>query len=363
MSAVATEIMKATGTSTVGADEAWTAVVERDGRYDGRFFYAVKTTGVFCRPSCASRRPNRENVSFFATTDAAETAGFRACKRCRPTSTKPPIAIRTVAAARALLDASLDKPLTLEALAREVGLSPFHLQRMFKREVGLSPKKYVDMRRSEALRSELRRGETVSRATYGAGYGSSSRVYERSDAHLGMTPATYRRGGKGAHIRYAIVPTTFGRLLVGATDRGVCAVTLGDDDETVERALAAEYPYATRERSDDSLGAWVSAIARYLDGAGPISDVPVDVDGTAFQRSVWQALQEIPYGATRSYTEVATAIGHPTAARAVARACASNRVALVIPCHRVVRESGSLGGYRWGVERKERLLAQERRES
>jgi AraC family transcriptional regulator of adaptative response/methylated-DNA-[protein]-cysteine methyltransferase len=249
------------------------------------------------------------------------------------------------------------------ALAEQAGLSPHHLQRKFKDLVGLTPAQYARARRSERLKEELRRGETVSRATYGAGYGSSSRVYESASAHLGMTPATYQRGGAGTHIEYVVARTSLGHLLVAATDRGVCAVTLGDDIVKLESSLASEYPAATRERvaaPSSALGAWVGEIVAYLDGERTGADVPLDVQATAFQWKVWRELQKIPAGETRTYTEVAAAIGSPKAARAVAGACADNRIALVIPCHRVVRMSGELGGYRWGIERKRKLIDRER---
>jgi AraC family transcriptional regulator of adaptative response/methylated-DNA-[protein]-cysteine methyltransferase len=257
----------------------------------------------------------------------------------------------------------IEGPITLEQLAIEAGMSAHHLQRRFKDLIGLTPAQYVRARRSERLKEELRRGETVSRAAYGAGYGSSSRVYEGAAAHLGMTPATYQRGGAGSHIDYVVVPTSFGELLVAATERGVCAVTLGDDAGRLEEAVAGEYPAAKRERvsaPSSQLAAWVGEIAASLDGAGASAEIPLDVRATAFQWKVWRELQKIPAGETRSYAEVAAAIGSPKAARAVAGACADNRVALVVPCHRVVRGTGELGGYRWGVERKRRLIDRER---
>jgi AraC family transcriptional regulator of adaptative response/methylated-DNA-[protein]-cysteine methyltransferase len=299
-------------------------------------------------------------VLFFPAPGTAEAAGFRPCRRCRPRNADPTTTSAAVERARAHLDANLDAPVTLAELSRAVGMSPYHLQRTFKRLTGVSPKEYTAARRAERLKARLRGGDTVSRATYEAGYGSSSRVYEQAGRNLGMTPATYRRGGQGAHIRSAVVGTPFGRLLVAATERGVCAVMLGDSDEALEAALAVEYPNATVERSPAGIGAWVEAIVRHLEGTEPRLDVPVDVRGTAFQWRVWKALQEIPYGSTRSYREVAAAIGAPSAVRAVAGACARNRVALVVPCHRVVRDDGAPSGYRWGRERKQRLLEQER---
>jgi AraC family transcriptional regulator, regulatory protein of adaptative response / methylated-DNA-[protein]-cysteine methyltransferase len=344
-------------------EAAWAAVLARDARLDGRFVYAVASTGVYCRPSCPSRRPRREQVRFFAAPGAAEAAGYRACRRCRPASGEAPRATRAVAAARVYLEEHLDETVTLEHLGRVAGMSPTHLQRTFRRLTGASPKEYVQARRAERLKARLRKGDNVTTATYEAGYGAASRLYEQAGARLGMTPATYRRGGRGMHIRYTVVPSPLGRLLVAATERGVCAVQLGDAEEPLAAALRREYPHATLERAGDSgngLGAWVAAIVRHLEGSPAALAVPLDLQATAFQLRVWKALQEIPAGATRSYGEVAAALGRPGAARAVARACAGNPVALVVPCHRVVQADGEPGGYRWGAERKRRLLDRER---
>jgi AraC family transcriptional regulator of adaptative response/methylated-DNA-[protein]-cysteine methyltransferase len=336
--------------------EAWAAVVARDRRFDGRFVYAVRSTRVYCRPSCPSRRPTAANVVFFDDPSGAERAGFRACKRCRPRANNVPVgAAAAVRDAAAFIDAHADERITLAALARQTGVSPFHLQRVFRRELGVTPREYQQARRLDRLRAQLRRGETVSRATYDAGFGSPSRVYEQA-AQLGMTPAVYRRGGQGLSIRFAIVPSPLGQLLVAATARGVCAVSLGDTDEQLERRLRAEFPRAVVERDDGSLADLAGRVLAHIRGDGSAHDLPLDVRGTAFQQQVWRALLAIPYGETRSYAEVAAAIGQPTATRAVARACATNPVAVVIPCHRVVRSNGGLGGYAGGVERKERLL-------
>jgi len=345
-------------------DEArWNAVVARDRKQDGSFVYAVRTTGVYCKPSCASRQALRENVRFFADPEAAEAAGFRACKRCDPRATES-ASSRVIAKARAYLEAHVDAPPALDTLAKEVGMSPSHLQRTFKREVGMSPRTYAAALRADRLKAHLRAGATVSRATFDAGYGASSRAYDAASEQLGMTPGAYRRGGKGVHIRYMTAPTALGRVLVAATERGVCAVTLGDDDAALEDALNSEYPQSTRTRvrgshGDERLRGWVAAVSAYLEGTAREIAVPLDVPGTPFQQRVWQALQRIPYGETRSYSEVAESIAAPAAVRAVAGACARNRVSLVIPCHRVVRGTGALGGYRWGLARKERLLARE----
>jgi AraC family transcriptional regulator of adaptative response/methylated-DNA-[protein]-cysteine methyltransferase len=347
-------------TSTrISDDDAWRAVEDRDARFDGQFVFAVRTTGVYCRPSCASRRALRANVSFFSTFHDAESAGFRACLRCDPRAERVDEAgSAAVERARAYLDAHREEVVPLKDLARHAGMSASHLQRSFKRLLGVSPKDYQDAGRVRSFKTRLRAGDTVSRATYEAGFGSSSRVYERSDELLGMTPASYRRGGAGLRIAYTIADAPVGRVLVGTTERGVCAVELGATDADVERALRADFPNATIERTDDEHHTWVRAVLdRVREPATATSNrIPLDVDGTAFQWQVWKALQEIPVGGRRTYSEVAAAIGRPTAARAVARACATNRVAVVIPCHRVVRGSGEPSGYKWGVERKQILL-------
>jgi len=340
----------------------WRAVLARDRRFDGAFVYAVRSTGIYCRPSCGSRRPRRDQVTFFPIPEAAERAGFRACRRCRPgdvNGTDPAVAL--VREACRLLDAP--QPPTLEALASRLGTHAPQLLRAFKRVVGITPKAYRDARRVARFKHELKRRPHVSPAVYEAGYGSSSRVYERAHAQLGMTPATYARGGVGIGIAYVTVPTSLGRLLVAATERGVCRVTLGDTAATLEADLHVEFP-AARVVQDTSgkLEGWVAAILAYLDGREPNLDLPLDIRATAFQRRVWQELQRIPYGQTRSYADVARRIGQPKATRAVASACAKNPVALVVPCHRVVRENGDVGGYRWGVERKKALLEAERGE-
>ena len=343
---------------------AWNSVLARDPAADENLFYGVTTTGIYCRPSCPSRRPKRENISFFSSTEAAERAGFRACQRCRPNRPKSPhVAVQR---ARAYIDqhaGELDERITLSLLSDHAGLSPYHLQRKFKETVGLTPAQYIRARKSEKLKTELKRGETVSRASFGAGYGSSSRAYEDAAKLLGMTPAAYKRGGAGTSIDYVTTRTSLGVLLVAATERGVCAVTLGDTQDTVEEALASEYPAAKRRRigaAEGNLDAWVQAVVGVVEGETSRSSVPLDVQGSTFQWKVWRELQKIPLGQTRSYTDIAAAIAAPRAVRAVASACANNRVALLIPCHRVIRQSGELGGYRWGVERKRRLLEKER---
>jgi AraC family transcriptional regulator of adaptative response/methylated-DNA-[protein]-cysteine methyltransferase len=347
---------------------AWELVLHRDVSADERFLYGVTTTGIYCRPSCPSRKPKRDNIAFFSSVEAAERAGFRACQRCRPNRAKSPDA--AIQRTREFIDNHIadlgEEKITLERLGDEAGMSPYHLQRKFKEAVGLTPAQYMRARKSQRLKDELRRGETVSRASFGAGYSSSSRAYEDASIHLGMTPASYKRGGAGAQIEYVIVPTSLGSLLVGATDRGVCAVTLGDSAGSLEAALAEEYPAATRIRADNpssSLRTMVEAVVALVEGSSTSSEIPLDVQGSAFQWKVWRELQRIPFGETRSYGDIAKAIGSPKAVRAVASACANNKVAVVIPCHRVVRQTGSLGGYRWGVERKRELIAKERANS
>lgn len=351
--------VRAQAVGTVSADEVrWQAVLARDPGQAGRFVYGVSTTRIYCRPSCPSRRPARERVSFYSTPDAAEAAGYRACLRCQPRTTGS-TAERQVAQAREYLDQHAAEAVTLEQLGRIVGLSPFHLQRTFKRIVGITPKAYASARRLELMKSRLKKGDTVSKATYDAGYGSGSRAYEHAH-RLGMTPGAYREGGRGARVRYTVVPTIVGFLLAAATERGLCAVTLGDDAGQLEAALRREYPAATVERDDQELEPYSEAIIDHLSSIENDARPRLDVKGSTFQWQVWEALRRIPAGQTRSYQAIAKGLGRPTAARAVASACASNRLALVIPCHRAVRQDGELGGYRWGVDRKRRLLEQER---
>ncbi len=336
--------------STMSPTERWHAVLARDRRFDGAFVYAVRSTGIYCRPSCASRRPRRTQVTFFPIPEAAEREGFRACRRCHPADAngRDPAVALVREACRAIAGG-----------ARPRGDSR-RLARAFKRVLGITPRAYAEARRVSRFKQELKRGKRVSPALYEAGYSSTSRVYEHAHEQLGMTPATYARGGAGIGIAYATVPTSLGSLLVAATERGVCRVALGEDAAALDVELIAEFP-AARVVPDKSgkLHGWVAAILAYLDGSEPDLDLPLDIRATAFQRRVWQELQKIPFGETRTYAEVAQAIGQPRATRAVARACATNPAALVIPCHRVVREDGDLGGYRWGVERKRSLLERE----
>ncbi|HEU4996479.1 MAG TPA: bifunctional DNA-binding transcriptional regulator/O6-methylguanine-DNA methyltransferase Ada [Gemmatimonadaceae bacterium] len=343
----------------ISAPMAWRAVQRRDRTFDGTFVYAVRSTRIFCRPSCPSRRPTRSRVEFFGTTAEAELAGYRPCRRCRPTSNDAARIDKAIARAARYLTAHADEPVTLDTLSRAVGVSAFHLQREFKRALGVSPREFRDAERRRRLAERLRKGDTVSRATFDAGFGSSSRVYERSARSMGMTPATVRKGGAGERMQFGIVDSRLGRLLAAYTEHGVCAVAIGDDDRALEQQLRADFSEADIRAAGPAIHEWITAIVRGLDGESNVGAIPLDVRGTAFQRRVWNALQQIPRGTTLSYGQVASRIGQPQAARAVARACATNPVALVIPCHRVVREDGTLGGYRWGVERKERLLADE----
>ena len=342
------------------SDEAWDVIVRRDRTHEGAFLYGVRTTGVYCRPGCASRLPRRENVRLFATVEHAERSGFRECKRCRPRGARDTATESALARARALLEEHAGRRITLEQLGLMVKLSPFHLQRTFKARFGVTPREYADALRAKRFRNELRAGRKVTSALYGAGYGSASRAYQRADTYLGMTPGTYKRGGEGMEIRYATVPTGMGELLVAATDRGLCSVALGDDPEQLEDRLRTEFSRATILRADGSLEHWVSAVAGYVEGEVKELDLPLDLSGTAFQQRVWKELQAIPYGETRSYMDIAAKIGRPTAVRAVGSAIARNRIAVLIPCHRVIRNDGALSGYRWGADRKKRLLELEK---
>jgi AraC family transcriptional regulator of adaptative response/methylated-DNA-[protein]-cysteine methyltransferase len=338
----------------------WRAVRERDPAWDGLFVYAVRSTRVYCRPTCPSRRPRPENVRFYALPEAAERHGFRPCRRCAPRSTRPPAAVERVRGACLAIASRPNGAPSLRALARLVGGNAEHLLRTFKRTLGITPREYADACRLGCLKTGLRTGEGVAAATYAAGYGSGSRVYERSSSTLGMTPAAYARGGKGEAVTYTIVSSLLGRLLVAATPRGVCAVKIGGDDVALERDLREEYPAAAVGRDDARLAGWVARIVESLEPGVPDPRLPTDVRATAFQRRVWRELQRIPRGRTRSYEEVARRIGQPGSARAVARACAANPVALIVPCHRVVRTDGTAGGYHWGALRKRQLLEMEK---
>ncbi len=344
----------------LNAEGRWRAVLARDRRYDGAFVYAVRSTGIYCRPSCASRKPRRVQVAFFPVPEAAERAGFRACRRCDPGAASPADPrIPLVRSVCRLIDTRPEAPASLATLSASAATTPHRLLRAFRAVLGLSPRQYRDERRVARFKTQLKEKKRVSPALYEAGYGSTSRVYERAHAQLGMTPATYGRDGAGTRITFAVVPCALGRLLVAATARGICRVAIGDDAPALERELRAEFSAATIARDDDGLRSWVAEITAHLDGRRPHLDLPLDVRATAFQRRVWEALRKIPYGSTRSYSQIARALGNAKATRAVARACATNPVAIVVPCHRVVREDGNLAGYRWGVDRKNAILKQE----
>jgi AraC family transcriptional regulator of adaptative response/methylated-DNA-[protein]-cysteine methyltransferase len=341
-------------------DTRWDLVARHDRSADGAFVYAVASTGIYCRPSCSSRRPRRDRVAFFDAPADAERAGYRACRRCRPNEAVAADPWVDKIRRACVYLANVEGHPSLATLARRLGGSPYHLQRNFKRIVGVTPRAYAEACRLRRVKGHLQQGVDVTGAMFDAGYGSSSRFYERAVPKLGMTPATYRRGGAGMHIRYAIVESPLGRLLVAATDRGVCAIAMAASDRELETALSREYPAATIAADEGSLAKWTKQILRHLAGRQPRLDLPLDVQATAFQWQVWEALAAIPYGETRTYGEIAAAIGRPRAVRAVARACATNRVALAVPCHRVVAATGGTGGYRWGAARKRELLKRER---
>ncbi|MDQ6830638.1 MAG: bifunctional DNA-binding transcriptional regulator/O6-methylguanine-DNA methyltransferase Ada [Gemmatimonadota bacterium] len=341
----------------------WQAVMARDAGADGRFFYGVRSTGIYCRPSCPARRPRADRVVFFDDPEQAEGAGFRACRRCAPRETSVSVAEASLVTALCrFIERHVDRVVPLVELADQAHMSQHQVARLFKRVVGITPREYAETCRVSRFKAGLRDGDSITSATVDAGFSSSSRIYERTGTQLGMTPRAYGRGGAGTRIRYTVAQSRFGTLLVAATERGVCAVSLGESEATLLAALHAEFHAADLARDDEALHDWVADIAAHMDGGRSLLGVPLDVRATAFQRKVWRALQVIPYGVTRSYTDIAEQIGHPTAARAVARACATNPVSLVIPCHRVVRGDGSLGGYRWGLDRKRALLEHERRD-
>lgn len=338
-------------------DQKWTWVLARDVKADGQFVYAVKSTGIFCRPSCPSRRPRREMVEFFDSPAAAQQAGYRACRRCAPAERNRQL--QKVEAACRYMENSSDTTLSLKAVARHVGVSPFYFQRLFKRTLGISPRQYQQARRANKFKSALQTESSITDAIYEAGYGSSSRAYENVSAQLGMTPSAFRRNGQGAQICYSIFATELGKLLIAATPRGLCSLRFGENDAALARELRREFRSAAVQRDDRALQPLAAQVRELLHGGLNPSRIPLDLQGTAFQQLVWKALRQIPRGETRSYSEIAHAIGKPKAVRAVAGACASNPVALVVPCHRVVEKNGSLAGYRWGVKRKAALLKAE----
>lgn len=356
-------LMKEQMNLLLDTDESqWTAVLTKDARFDGQFVFAVSSTGIYCRPSCPARRARRDRVSFFQSPESAEQAGFRACRRCHPRDARAGDTQTQMAQQICrIIEENEGEPVTLSMLSEQLGVSAFHLQRTFKSIMGISPRRYAEACRVNRFKQGVRQGEAITSAIYDAGFGSSSRLYESASAQLGMTPATYGKGGRGAMISYAIVASSLGRLLVAATDKGVCSVMLGDSDAALKADLMKEFPAAEIRHDEQPLRVSLDAIVAHLKDKSPRIDLPLDIQATAFQRQVWEQLRAIPYGQTHSYSEVAKAMGQEKAVRAVARACATNPVALVIPCHRVIREDKSLGGYRWGLERKKKLLETEAR--
>jgi AraC family transcriptional regulator, regulatory protein of adaptative response / methylated-DNA-[protein]-cysteine methyltransferase len=346
-------------TPTKDSGWRWKAVVARDRAADGRFFYSVKTTGIYCRPSCPARLAKRENVAFHKTQADADRAGFRACKRCRPDKSSLLEAHAAVVAqvCRRIQDA--ETPLSLPTLARQAGVSPYHFQRLFKRITGLTPKEYHVAQRAGRLRSQLPRGRTVTEAIFAAGFNSGGRFYETSHEVLGMTPSTFRAGGRNTDIWFALGQASLGSILVARSDKGVCAILLGDDPEALVRDLQDRFPRANLVGGDREFEQLVSRVVGLVEAPRTGLDLPLDIRGTAFQQRVWNALRKIPVGSTASYTDIAKRIGAPQSVRAVAQACAANALAVAIPCHRVVRNDGALSGYRWGIERKHALLERE----
>jgi len=342
------------------AKRFWRATISRDPRADGTFFLAVRSTGIYCRPSCPARRPFRRNVIFFLTQAEAEQHGFRACRRCRPDEASASAALVDRASLLLRSSPSGDVAPRLETIAAQLGVSPGILRRAFVQVTGLTPRALAAAFRVNNFKHLLRQGRGISDALYETGYGSSSRIYERSNTQLGMTPATYRKGGMGMKIGYTVAKSSLGNILVAATERGISAVYLGGAGEKLAAELRAEYPHARISRDRGHFEHWVREIVRRAEGKAPARDLPLDLQATAFQRSVWQELQKIPRGSTRTYTDIARALGTPRAVRAVARACATNPVSVVVPCHRVVRADGSLAGYRWGLARKLSLLQKEK---
>ena len=338
--------------------ERWKAILARDQSKDGKLVFGVYSTGIYCKPSCPARHPHVEQVVFFNGPSQAEQHGFRACKRCRPNEHATP-RTETVRRVCEYIERNIDGKLTLSALGQQAGLSKFHFQKTFKRVLGISPRQYVEARRLEKVKDSLRRGETVTNAIYHAGFSSKGRLYENFPSQLGVNPGTFRRGGEGLSIHYTIIDSPIGRLLLGATAKGICAVCIGASDEAVEAALREDYYAADVYRGDHRMKNWAEEFSKYFGGKDFPRDLPVDVQATAFQRKVWNHIQAIPYGKTTTYSKIAVELGKPKAVRAVANACATNHVALLIPCHRVVGKRGDLRGYRWGLGRKQTLLSLE----
>jgi AraC family transcriptional regulator of adaptative response/methylated-DNA-[protein]-cysteine methyltransferase len=343
----------------IDQEACWQVALSKDTSMDGVFYVAVRTTRVYCRPSCPARPPKRENVSFYLSADECEAAGYRACKRCKPREITADGRPELMRQACDYLESEPEADASLAPVAKRMGVGAEYLRRLFRRTLGVTPREYSASRRALRLKQGLRQGATVTQALYDAGYPSSNRLYEAVGTQLGMTPSTYRKGGRGMVITYQVVDSVLGKLLVGATDRGVCSVQLGASEGQLEGSLRREFPEALLMRHPEAPLPWVQEVVAFLDGRQVRLDMPVDIQATAFQIKVWRALREIAYGQTKSYSQVARDIGMPTAARAVARACATNPVPLIVPCHRVVRNNGELGGYAMGVERKEALLEME----
>jgi AraC family transcriptional regulator of adaptative response/methylated-DNA-[protein]-cysteine methyltransferase len=343
--------------SGTAAARFWQATVNRDHRADGRFVFAVRSTHIYCRPSCPARRPLRQNAVFFRTPEEAEHRGFRPCRRCQPKELQSAVAL--VAKAAALFGDSNEENIRLEAIAARIKASPEKLRRAFRTMTGLAPRDFAEAARMNRFKKLLRDGQSITEALYACGFGSPSRIYEKTNSQLGMTPAAYRKGAPGMQIEYSITKSSLGHVLVAATERGISAIYLGENDKQLVSELRAEYPKAGLRASSGGHAPWVQEVLKRIDGDRPSLDLPLDVQATAFQRRVWQELQKIPLGSTRTYTQVARALGKPNSVRAVARACATNPVSIVVPCHRVIRTDGQLAGYRWGLKRKQELLERE----
>lgn len=341
------------------AELRWQAVVHRDAREDGKFVYAVRTTGVYCRPSCPSRAAKRQNVAFFASGELAAAAGYRPCKRCRPDEISPQHARNVLVRQACKTIERSDSTPTLAQLAQQAGMSPFHFHRVFRAVTGLTPKAFHQAVLARRLTGSLQSAPSVTAALYDAGFSSSGRFYATAPDLLGMSPGSYRKGGAGAHIRYAVEPCSLGWLIVAATRRGLCAIAFGDAPQTLADDLRDRFPQAQFEPADDEFRRWIARVLAYIEQPRGVLDLPLDIQGTVFQHRVWQALRAIPAGETASYGEIAERLGQPNACRAVAHACASNSVAVAIPCHRAVRADGTLSGYRWGITRKAELLRRE----
>lgn len=353
------KVSSANANALLSDSQRWQVLLQRDASADGAFVYAVKTTGIYCRPGCSSRRPQRQNVTFFETPEAAEQAGFRPCKRCQPHRISPTRQLTdTMVRICQLIEAS-DQALSLAELAGYAGLSPHYFQRQFKKIIGVTPKQYGVAHRAQRVKSQLQETKTVTEAVYGAGFETSSNFYDQSVGLLGMTPSQYKQGAQGVAINFTIQPCWLGLVLVAATPNGICAIALGDSADALRAELQANFPKAQIAESDRAFEQWVAQVLSLIETPQPAGDLPLDIQGTAFQQQIWQTLQAIPPGTTVSYGDLAQRIGNPRAVRAVARACASNRLAVVVPCHRVVGSNGDLRGYRWGRDRKQALLDKE----